>query len=484
MHNSRLISLAKTLTPGEMRRFDTFLASPFFNSQEKLLDLWRFLHQAAPDFPAKIITKQKAFSVLYPDESTYREQKVHDHSSVLLKLLERFLGQLTFEKDEYLTDISLLTGLQDRMPEQFARRYKQVVQQLEDNPRRDGAYHLSRLQLAQMGDSLGGELRKRNISRTLTDSLEFLDIHFLATKLKTTCELINRQKIIRTEYSVAMMEEIESFLDQSKNAYLEIPVVAIYYQIYRMLRYTEEANYRQLLHLLDKHNGAFSPKEAYSMYAYAQNFCIRQINTGNPAFLEELFQIYQRLLDAQLLLQAGILPHEHYKNITTVGLRLRHFEWVADFLEQFKGKLDPAVRENAYTYNLAVYYMEKGAFKQAMRLLQQVTFTDVYYDLSARAILLRVYYELEEDDALGYLVHAFNAFLKRNKLVSQDNSRNLMNLIRFVKKLTRLRQRKAFISDEEFSTRVQKIKTALQASPGVSNANWLRAKIQALETEA
>lgn len=479
MHKSRLITLIKTLSPAEMRRFDTFAASPYFNTQERLLALWRFLHQATPDFPPQLVNRKKAFALMYPGE-TFEEQKVHDQSSALLKLLERFLAQQVFEEESYEYEIKHLAGLQGKAPDLFSRRFQQASKRMESLPVRDGAYHLAQLQLAQMGDNMGGKLRMRNAQESLVQSMSYLDIHFLATKLRTLCELLNRQKIVQTEYSVAMMDEIESFLYRPDNPYQDIPVVAIYFQVYLMLSNSGETHFRELLTLLDAHNGKFQQREAYSLYAYAQNYCIRQINSGNPAYMEELFQIYQRLLDTQLLLQAGILPHEHYKNITTVGLRLKHFAWVESFLEQYKPRLEQEIRENAYTYNLAVFYMEKGAFKQAMRHLQQVSFTDVYYDLSARAILLRVYYELQEDDSLGYLVHAFRAFLKRNKLISQQHSKNILNLIRFVRQLSRLRQRKPFLEQEEFKNRLQKIQEAVKVSSGISNANWLRSKIQEL----
>ena len=136
------------------------------------------------------------------------------------------------------------------------------------------------------------------------------------------------------------------------------------------------------------------------MYNSAQNYGIRQINAGNTTFLAELFNNYKTLLQTGLIYDGAFLTQADYRNTITAGLRMKEYAWVEAFIHGQKQHLDPRHRNNTFSYNLANFYYQTGAPARAKRLLQSVEFTDVFYGLNARAILVQVYYEDEDDDAL------------------------------------------------------------------------------------
>jgi tetratricopeptide (TPR) repeat protein len=239
------------------------------------------------------------------------------------------------------------------------------------------------------------------------------------------------------------------------------------------------SHYQQLVDLLEEHAGDCSRAEAQAMYTFAQNYCIKKINRGESAFLGELFRLYRQLLDQGILIESdGYLAHWYYKNITTVGLRLGDYEWVKDFLETYRQKIHPADRDNAYNYNLSAYYYEQRRYHEAMKLLQQVEFTEVNYHLSAKALLLKIYYELEEDEALKYLIQSYQVYLKRNQDLAVAHIEGHKNLLRFVKKAYRLRRRKPQLDEEAFSSRHAALTEQVNTTPGIPNANWLRTIVQ------
>ena len=66
---------------------------------------------------------------------------------------------------------------------------------------------------------------------------------------------------------------------------------------------------------------------------------------------------------------------------------------MADFIELHLHHLPPNERDNAHTYNSAMLCYYRKQYRQAVKLLQTVEFTDLYYQLDARSILLKVYFE-------------------------------------------------------------------------------------------
>jgi len=162
-------------------------------------------------------------------------------------------------------------------------------------------------------------------------------------------------------------------------------------------------------------------------------------------------------------------------------LRLQKYAWVKTFLDKYKGKIQPQHREDAYHYNMAQYFYEQKQYRQALQLLLQITFTDLFYQLDSRALQMRVYYEMGEDDSLSYLVKAFKTFLKRNEELSKNQYVPYENLLKLAQQAYRLKMRKAFMSEEKFQERLGRLKENMQKTKAIANLQWLRRKVVELE---
>lgn len=487
MKKPRLIQILEGLNPGELRRFESFVASPYFNQSETSLKLLRYLMGLHPDYPGELLAKARLFRAMYGSGPPFKAQAVHDQMSQLLRLLEQFFSQEHFRQDETEQKLHLLGELSHRrLGDHFGRQWRQVEQEQEEAPHRNSTYFLQRYRSYVYADTVAGQHQTRQIKGRLPEAVQNLDTYYLATRLRLSCEMVNRRNLVNAEYETQFIDQVLQMLSVPGNPYQQVPVIAIYYHIYLTLTEKEaDQHYHTLVNLLSQHDHLFPPDEAYSMYAYAQNYCIRKINQGETSFLQEILQLYQRLLENGLLLDQGLLAHEHYKNITTVGLRTRAYTWVRDFLEKYRHKLHPDIRENAYTYNLAAYFYEQQRYRDAMRLLNHVTFTDVFYHLSAKSILLKIYFESEDYDSLKYHQQAFAAFLKRNKQLPRYHIQTHSNLLRLVKKAGRLRQRLQQPEPNRASLQqgLTDIEQDIEQAEGVANLSWLRQKLAQLQQD-
>ncbi|MEO0469380.1 MAG: hypothetical protein AAF206_07165, partial [Bacteroidota bacterium] len=160
------------------------------------------------------------------------------------------------------------------------------------------------------------------------------------------------------------------------------------------------------------------------------------------------------------------------KNMVTVGIRLQAYEWVDEFLHRYRDRLLPAYQEDAYCLNLASLRYAQGQASAALQLLQQVEFHDVFYDLSARSLLLKLYFENDEDAALTFLLETFRRFLHRNYAISQFQRDIHLNLLRFTRKLYRLREQKDLLTGDVFQQRLQQLKEKMMSTE-VANRSWL-----------
>ena len=484
MFNSRILRLLRSLDNLSFKYFVQYVRSPYFNRNPRLVILVEILQESYPDFEGSSLSKESLFEAMYGKDEPYNEQKVYDHFSFLNRLLENFLAQQQYEADPNANHLYLLGALAERKAYgSFERHYQKTLENhLRDN-QGDSKTYLDAYRLSLLGDVYFGIKGKRVYDENLEKGIRNLDIFYLSSRLRHSCELLNRHNIINADYSAVMIPEITSFLERADNTYREVPVIAIYYQIYLTLTEPEnEAHFAGLVRLLQLHGGGFPRSEAAAMYTYALNYCTKKINSGHQNYLSELFGLYKQLLTEDILLEEGVISHQYVKNITTLGLRLKAYDWVREFLDTYKSRLAPEVRDNVYNYNLAVYHYERRQFNEALQLLQTVEFSDVYYQLSAKSILLKIFYEQKEEDALESLLLSFRVYLNRNKNISRYQHKVHYNLLRFTRQLYQLRLKQSLMDKHLFNQKVVGLRSKVASTQEIANLNWLNKKIDELNS--
>lgn len=457
---SKLPELLELLDWRDIIALRKYVASPFFN-ENPLLPLLLEHHLEGTPEPEMI------WKVLFPDQP-YKDLKLRHLRSELLRLVEGFLAIREIRKREQLMQTQLLIALRKKKAGALYEFTWRKVMRRQDDGGRGSDFYLDRY-LIQSEHNIYLEHRSQRSGAThLQATVDGLDTFYLFSKLKYSCTILNNRKVVDVDYENLLLEEILSHL--RKRNYDHIPGIAIYFRIYEMLTEPHlDIHFSQLKQLLAAHIDTFTKSEARDMFAFALNHCIGRINKGQSDYLGEILELYQQGLDQEILIENGQISPWDYKNIVVVGLRREEFAWTETFIRTYKEKIPESFRENAYTYNLAKFYFYKHEYSQVLKLLQQVEYEDVFYNLDSKVMLLKVYYEMEEIEALDSLIDSFRTFLGRNKLISAHHRRNYLNLTRFVKKLSRVNQKDA--------EKLNLLRKEIEATEQVADIDWLRGKL-------
>ncbi|MEO1262270.1 MAG: hypothetical protein AAFZ15_25920, partial [Bacteroidota bacterium] len=113
--------------------------------------------------------------------------------------------------------------------------------------------------------------------------------------------------------------------------------------------------------------------------------------------------------------------------------------------------------------------------------LLQVEYTDLRYNLDAKALLLRTYYDMDEEVAMLSLADAFRQYIKRNKEMTEYQKRGYYNLIKISRITYRLKSNIGFISQSRWNSGVEKLKDKIIKTDPIFNIVWLQEKIKELE---
>jgi hypothetical protein len=479
MLRTKFLEALRSLSAWELKRFDALVRSPFFNRNPRALALWAEVLRYEPDFQHSALEQERLFPLVFP-EQPYEPQRLRLEVSHLFSLLKVFLAFLEWEADPWEQDLAALQQFAQRAQDRsFYALQNTLEKQLDQHERQDSAYFFARYRLAQVADFQAGKNYLREYNPHLQAKVDALDRFYLITKLRESCAMLNRQNIIDKPYRLELVNTLIAWLGEQGEPFQNLPLVRLYFQVYLLLTEPKnEAHYWHFRELLDAFSPHIEANEALGLFKYALNYCIRRTNAGEMIFRKELLSLYQSLLANELLLNEDQkLAHTDFKNIVTTGLRSGAYEWTQQFMEDYANRIQPPHQDNVYQYCRASWLAETGKASQAIALLRNVSFSDIYYETSSRLLQTKILYDTQEAEGLSYQINAFSRFLQRNREIAPLQRRTQFNFLKYLRQLARLRARKKYLQPEEAAERVEKLKQDIQAGE-VAERGWL---LRALE---
>lgn len=473
MQNTKLFQLLATLSVYELNRFGKFLRSSYFNEDEHLMRLFEIL---SPHFKEQTqeALEQKIIWQQVQGAKKFDQLKFARLFSDLLKKLEEFLVIDNLKQSDAAKQRELLGHLTERkLAKHYPDSAKLARNKLEATTHRDGEYYLHLFQVESHHNNFLELQNQRSTEKNLLQTIEALDAFYLINKLNYLAAILHYKNFLSLEGDVALAAEVMEHL--KKNKYEHIPAIAIHHRIVlSLLEPQKEEHFEELKGLLIKNYTLFPKPAARNMYAFAINFCIRRINFGRLEYVQELFQLYQQMLKANLMTdEEGMMSQFDYKNMVTVGLRANDAKWTEKFIRDYKNNIPKADRQNAYTFNLAKLYFFQRRFDKVLPLLQDVVYSDIFYQLDSKTTLMKTYYELGDYLPLMSLKESFRIMLRRKKVISEQNRVNYMNFIRFTMKLYR-----ADVKDQQ---KIAALKKQITESSNVADKGWLMEKINEIQ---
>lgn len=433
MTNSILLNTIRALDQEEIRALRKWLNSPYHNQREDVIQLFEYLCRFHSD---KYLRREVIFKSLFPSK-VYAIQLLRYTMSFLLKNIENFLVYRKLKAQKVSYKIHLASILKQKgVDKHFEKEVNTAYLQLKEQSLRNEDYYHYQYQLGLQQYEHNARHQRIDATSFLNFSNQF-DIYLIIQKLKHACTAASIGNLTSAQDKDLLVDYLLQYVKE--NNYLDYAAVAIYYYGYLMLTSLESSShYQALKSILQNQHDLFPNPELSNIYILAINYCTKKYNQGGTSFLEEVFDLYQEGITRKIFIQNDTLSRFVYKNVVMIGVKLQKLDWVYAFIHDYKEKLESEHRESTFHYNLGIYYYKKLDYKKAMLLLQQVEFDDFLYNLNARSMLLKIYYNLDEIDVLYSFLDSFRLFLYRHQSKIGYHKRHYLNLIKFTKLLLRL----------------------------------------------
>ncbi len=431
MIKSRLYQLYSNLTKAECRNFGKFLNSPYYNQQESLILLFQYLNDTK--WNSKIIPdKASAFKAIFPKGHKYDDNKMRLLMSTLFKLIESFLVIEQFSNDKLKPKIALANIYRSRSME---RHFFKTLKELKDIQKKSVIQNADYFYNNLIIDT--EEIRflssnQRSVEFNLQEVSDNLDTAFIARKLKNACALVSHQTVYKKDYESGFLPQILEFVE--KGTFDNIPFIKVYYSCYMFLTSGEERFFEDFKELIVQYGEIFQQDEIRDLYLHGVNYCIKQLNVGKVRFAKEGIELYKVGLEKEFFYVDGMLSRFTYRNISAIGLIMKDFDWVENFIFTYKDKLESKYRESSFNFNLAQLEYSRKNYDKALILLQQYEYKDLLMNLVAKTVQLRVYYELNELKLLDSHLDSMKIFLRRKNILGYHRD-HYLKVIHYTRKL-------------------------------------------------
>lgn len=465
MFKSKLYKLYQTLNKQDLKQFKKWLCSPMHNEHQDVQQLFTFLWSRR-SYTSMTLQKERLWKYLYSSKS-YDDNHLRYIMSLSLTVLEKFVGYNLTHSDAFLHKKKLAEHFYQHKNVKAARKKLAESQKALVNQIPNEHFYYQQYALESLSFEIEGtqnRTRTTNLTNITTQSRLF----FMLSTLRYACTARSHQSLRKAEYQIPLLDAI--LQEIKSNEYQEHPILMLYYYGYYTLKYPEEDQHFKILKdyvfshpKLDSH----SRKDGLLM---GINYAIKQLNSGQPQYIREAFELYKYGLEKQYLLDNKELSLFAYSNTVALGLNLKEFDWVAAFIVTYSAYLPLHLQDNYKHYNTAKLEFERGNLDAAMQLLTQVEYNDLLLNIGAKVILLKIYYQEKHNDALDALLESFRVFLNRKKVLSYHKS-NYTNLVNLTKRLL-------YYSPN--SKELEQLKTEITNTNPLTEKQWLLEQLERL----
>lgn len=462
MEKSKLAALLRTFSPDDWLRFRLYVRSPFFNRSAQLIQLTELLEEA---FRKNNLPQAASlWQLIYPDRP-YVRQEWHRWCHRLHDLAQGYLAYQSWQQEEAIHSASLLRALHERqLNKHFHFNWKKATGQLADRGPLDLLYYQAQYQLAEIAELRFSAHRTRDYDPYLQAAADKFDHFLIAKKLQYLCAIASRNKQQPDAYVPRFATPVLAIAEQLE----DIPLIALYRRLYLIFTDTEPATYFTQVHeLLQEHETILAKGDQRMIYLSLINYCIERIRYGEQQqYAAILLSLYERALAQEILTEDGSISPWTFKNVIKLGLGLRRFHWVEQFIHQYTPLLAEEQRQEALHFNLADLHYHQQEYDQAQLHLREVEFSDVHYLLHARVMLVKIFYETGAWEALESQLSSFRIFLLRHKKISRDIKKPYLNFVRLTERLLKI-----------LPEQREKLRQQIEKTPMLTDRSWLLERV-------
>ncbi len=443
MTNSSLLLILRSFSPEEMKEFELFVSSPFFNKNKNVITLFSLLKKHYPALSSKNISKEKLSAEIFTGD-VYSDENMKTLIYLLTRLAEKFMAYTRYRADPMNERKFLLESLDHRNLDGIFIKHERKTGSLTSSNEK---IELGLLKNKIIYNTILRDyyIKRGNEKKYLEHETKISECAITAFfmelfRLNTSFERIRFIEIdAGHDFNTDTINNInfENLLNSfSEHSFKNLPVIKLYYLVYKVIsEHNDDSFHKKFIESFGEHSQMLTKTESYMLATLFVNGVHYKWERDNFRYSKDYLEAYKMLLSlydysGDVYLRPGV-----FRNALRIGLNLKEFSWIESFLKEYTPKLDPAYSENMTHYANAYLSFAKNEFGKSLEHSSKVNLNTFQMKYHMRNLQLSALYELEEYESALNLIDSYKHFIREEKNFSKELKKRYMKYIAFTNEL-------------------------------------------------
>ena len=453
MIKTSYIEILRTFDKDEMKRFEAFLSSPYFNTRNNSINLFSIVKKYSPEFDSKMLEKEVVWKKLFPGKD-YNYGLMKNIIFEITKLTERFLEIEEFNNNDKQRMNNLLRKLGDKNLESiFMSKYNSYEKTHFKSTKFYGEFYRDYINFKDIKFEFEAYNPKLRTKLFATEISELLIFDFMA-KFSNN---FNNVYIEKTEHNekpdnefldifnktVFSNKELENYLVELSNkddkkyktAIVFFKLMKSYLNPKSIDSYFE---FKNILFQNDKFIEESTMRGMYASLGSALDNC-KDVMTFNKN--QELYDIINHLIEKNIFVSEDgkVLPTLYLMTIKTSAYLKKH-ELIEKLIKEFLPKIDPSLMENFKMYSLAYLHYSKNEFDKSLEYSNKISIDTFQLKYFLKNLQIIISFEKNDYEMFLFLNDTHKHFLSKNKSVSESYKESNMKFLNYTNSLFKLKE--------------------------------------------
>lgn len=471
--STKFVQLLKSLDTDEMKALDSWLRSPWCNSNKNLIQLFSRLRKYHPNFMDSKLTKEGLFHSILPN-SKFSNRRMNNLLSEAFLAVKKFLIFQHFDnKLSHVQQEAWAQESQSRyLNEWFFKDVNKLMAYFEQLNTKNFEEHLTLYRLNRMTYfHPKQETRLQKGYQLITTMDEQLELLYLLEKA-----FIINEKIARSRFLKKENHEVDTSLKLWRSASQQIvhPAIQLYRLRFDFLEKGAVEKYYELRSFFIQYMELLTPTEQKTHLISLLNdtkILIRQGLMDITATLE----LYRLGLKIGAVFNQGKLTLNTFVSIISASNTKGSFEFTNSFIDKYASHLNKSVQVDGIQWAKAHTAYWKKDLEISLDILSRQDFKSLFFKYIGRVLNTQVYFELSLQDNsyqeyIESYLDTFEKWLNREQLWSDAQRSSFINFVKKCRVLHRAYHNPNNITD--------KIEHLLDGQKNIQALNWLEQKQQ------
>ena len=442
MRNTLLQVVLKKLTKQQLKRFEDYLKSPYFNKKKIILNFWELIKPYAPEFDISDTQKEAAYFSVF--KKPYNDSNFRNLCSDLLQLLLDYLMIDNFESKEFakqeyklnaLSNLKLIDLLEKQLnsiEKQFSVSNLPYSQKLKDRLWiNDYRKKLAILQNRTHLEKASADILKTSGTAQLMD--------YAITK--SFINLINYHRATQISNEPFEHELAKKLFQIYENGLCsEDKYVHAFYMLAQLIIYQNEKYYLPLKQIITSNDYITNIADKENIIIGMLAFLNEVLEKDNRRWRIEIFDIYDYRLQNNIWKIHGELAYTSFKNTIENALALNKSDYANAIVEKYATHLHPDIRNDVTNLCKAFIAFYEKKYEYAHTLLIPIQTENIMIKYELRILQSMIYFEKKDYLTLLSYIESFKHFIVYNKaLIETINHTNAIKYCQHLTQLTKLK---------------------------------------------